>query len=988
MEGCFAGAVAGGVTAGGLFSYNRGNFMYDREQRRRKEFKMMNFRLEQASLWREDVRDLISLTEYKMHVYLLVNVLMLGFTVVLWCEGRLPDTTPDWLMMGSSLAITGSFMFLLLSIWLAMHAAISAQSYETRLLTQLVRLPIPSWQEIEACRTYSSDFEQVEPSQMFRVPWVMGKQENLLPQQPADDAGSPPRSPRSPSRSPTRSPSRSFHIPTDAAASRASLAGGGNAGAADPWGLERRGDDIEELGCKQGSEVSKLRHITIARHAMAHWQSHDAFARISMSVGVSQLLLAMSYYILGYILVEVGCRTAATYGVILLTVMADTIMRLDMSLKDWQLRAMRLLLVLGPTMSCLAAYHWSSGSYVGIRTAEGYIVVSFLSHGLYLGLMTMLCRIKQQDNGTMLPVAFRSVLYLDVFGWLRVPRGRPPASRQPLFTRRTSWEESIDRTAMTQDFGLHSGPVASVDADGRMERSSAGTAGDVANGVGEGDPEKPALCNVLYQNGQPVPTRPEDTACGRGSGNSDMRREPGALEPGSDGAAFFDPRLWMSGEEGSDFDGYDSLLSGEKMEPPGVLPWRIFCVTMLTLCFCWLAACVYHILGAAEVWDLDPPMLFEAPPAYTSDHRLPMIRPRHNFLGMLSRSHAGGQTHTIPEKVEHISLAWPFDNISPRSLSCDEDGHLFMVTDGLLMFAGEMSITEATPRQRFEGSPKQTGKLFARHRRLQKNLSAVFDEVLCGDTLGESLEDTAVICDSAGDYTARSRCEASVLFHNGKRVTSCKLKPTNGSHEVLSRVTESSRSHTSQLADNWLLQMRDTRTAEEIEHDAALPESPHVNIETASNVLVMPGCSHDSASALDRGCILIGTNNGRVVQLRQRQKGGKLVPMETLHQPETVDAFVASGAGNIRVLNSRYLAILDQKGTMMHVFDIKNGGMPAGKVKMPQSRSAAAFCSGGGHLYMLSEGPKPEMWRVALPDALAPDAQDGGPRVSVVDQSL
>ena len=29
-----------------------------------------------------------------MHVYLLVNVLLLGITVALWCQGKLPHTTP------------------------------------------------------------------------------------------------------------------------------------------------------------------------------------------------------------------------------------------------------------------------------------------------------------------------------------------------------------------------------------------------------------------------------------------------------------------------------------------------------------------------------------------------------------------------------------------------------------------------------------------------------------------------------------------------------------------------------------------------------------------------------------------------------------------------------------------------------------------------------------------------------------------------------
>ena len=120
-----------------------------------------------------------------MHVYLLVNVLLLGITVALWCQGKLPHTTPAarlhvawaaglrwrlmvrtevWLMTGNALAMAGAFSFILLSIWMAMclgqifedaieftsfgfsfpasllilsvldvrHAAVSAQSFEAR----------------------------------------------------------------------------------------------------------------------------------------------------------------------------------------------------------------------------------------------------------------------------------------------------------------------------------------------------------------------------------------------------------------------------------------------------------------------------------------------------------------------------------------------------------------------------------------------------------------------------------------------------------------------------------------------------------------------------------------------------------------------------------------------------------------------------------------------------------------------------------------
>eukprot|EP00443_Scrippsiella_acuminata_P049192 CAMPEP_0115533142 /NCGR_PEP_ID=MMETSP0271-20121206/85960_1 /TAXON_ID=71861 /ORGANISM="Scrippsiella trochoidea, Strain CCMP3099" /LENGTH=203 /DNA_ID=CAMNT_0002965497 /DNA_START=143 /DNA_END=752 /DNA_ORIENTATION=+ len=169
-----AAAAAASASGMKLFGYNRENFMEDREQRLKKEFFERKMRVTQASFG-----------ERKMAIYLLVNVLLLSFNINLWTEGRLPETTPDWLTMGMQIAIAVSFLFLLLTVWLAMHAAVSAQAYQTRILTQLVRLPVPSWHELESCRTYGSQFEQIEPRQMFRVPFLLGKKQEGVAQDSA-----------------------------------------------------------------------------------------------------------------------------------------------------------------------------------------------------------------------------------------------------------------------------------------------------------------------------------------------------------------------------------------------------------------------------------------------------------------------------------------------------------------------------------------------------------------------------------------------------------------------------------------------------------------------------------------------------------------------------------------------------------------------------------------------------------------------------------
>merc|ERR1740130_104972 len=140
--------------------------------RQKCEFKVLEFRAKQAGMWRQDVSDIIALTERKMDSYLIVNTIQLGMVLTLFTEGRLEAGTPQWLLRFYMLCLGSSFMYLLMSVWLAMHASVVAQTSGTRLLTQFVRLPIPTWQHIDRMRTYAASFENVSPTSMVRIPFL------------------------------------------------------------------------------------------------------------------------------------------------------------------------------------------------------------------------------------------------------------------------------------------------------------------------------------------------------------------------------------------------------------------------------------------------------------------------------------------------------------------------------------------------------------------------------------------------------------------------------------------------------------------------------------------------------------------------------------------------------------------------------------------------------------------------------------------------
>lgn len=936
---CVAGLTAFGAKTS--FDYNRENFLYDRELRLSKELKILEFKMAQATLWRQDVRDLVSLTEYKMHAYLLVNVLMLASTVTLWCEGRLPPETPDWLMMGSSLSITGAFMFLLLSMWLAMHAAVAAQSYEARLLTQLVRLPIPSWQEIEACRTYASEFERTQGKQMFRVPFVMGPQEGLV-----KDAAEVAEQQHRPSAGSAGSP-----------ASGSSDEGGVAASAADPWGLERRGDDIEGLGCNAGSEVARLRHVKLTHQAMTYWQSYDAFARISLSVGTNQLLLALTYYMLGYILVEAGCRTAATYGVVLLVVLAEALARLDMSLKVWQLRAIQFLLAYGPMMSCIAAYHWSLSNFESVRLAEGLVISAFVAHGILLALIVLFCRIQPQNNGTLLPLAFRSVLYLDVFGWVKQGGAADSADRGRAWTFYRGGRDSPVAE-----------PSRAFDAEpGDMEAYE-----DVEGGA---DIARPAVESIKYHGNRPVPRRPEDTA--PADAVKDLRGLPGSPEAfgtANEGTSrFFNAPGWLPGSAGggdADADENDNyVVTGHENEMPRVLPWRLFCTLAVALGTAWILAGVYHLLGVSDTWDMDIPFQvehkvneswevgkddgdLEIGELRTTGRSAPRHRahavhhaPLHHKAPVVAQARTAMQSkpsllsmgsligHASPDHVvrpELVAASWPHPHLEPGGLSCDASGRNFVVTDGVSVYSAALDLRR--PR-------------------------LVFAETDCPAVLGEGLQDTAVACDSSG----ADMCSAMLLHRFGGRIAGCALG--NSSSAQLARGFG--------VPDAWLERVR-VATAD------GTARGPHGRSELPEVLAAGLGCEGSREgqepweAALD--CAMVGTSHGRIVELKRHSKRDELVPSNFLS--DTLQGYDGAplDPGTLRAINARHVGVLrrQERGRQrIDLFDRELGGAPIGKLPLPAWVGAASsWCAGGGQLYILGRGVAPKIWQIQIPHEL------------------
>mmetsp|Transcript_40701 Transcript_40701/g.93549 ORF Transcript_40701/g.93549 Transcript_40701/m.93549 type:complete len:886 (-) Transcript_40701:38-2695(-) len=395
-----AAGVAGGVH--GVWGYNRSNFMYDREMRQKTEFQILGYRNVQADLWREDVRALISLTERKMDSYLIVNSLQLGMCVMLFAEGRLDPGTPAWVLHIYMLALGAAFLYLLMSVWLAMHASIVAQVSGVRLLTQHVRLPVPSIEQLDAMRTYAISYEQLGVKSMMRVPFISkpGRREKHSTGTVSDAASSVAGESRDAPRSlDSRAPELEVH---------------------DPWGLEEQGCPYELEAVKPGYR----RHIQQAARQATQYQGFDAFARVSMSFGTNQLLCAITYYCLGYVSVLDGAPFAATTVAFIMVGIALALIELDFDLSRSEATTAWGLLAAGPAIFTCAACFWCTGDSFSHVLVPLLLPFGFAAHGMSLVWLLRGCKVELSGSGVWLPTKFVAVQNLDVFGWMSDPQGQ------------------------------------------------------------------------------------------------------------------------------------------------------------------------------------------------------------------------------------------------------------------------------------------------------------------------------------------------------------------------------------------------------------------------------------------------------------------------------------------------------------------------------------------------------------------------------------
>lgn len=388
-----------GNAAKELFDYNRENYQFDADQQLTRELLRLDMQIKRLELFREDIRDLVELTVGKMEMYHLVGALFLEKTVALYCEGRIKEQMPPFMLALYYLSVAGSFAFLVLAVWLSMYASISSHSFGVRLLTRYVRLPIPGAGQLNSLNARLTDFES-QGKQMLRVPFIGKKQQWLFrqeqPQPPSAEGGgqqghSEPRG---------VVPPMPAHGPLEDHLGRGEV----------PLGAEER--------LMEATSQLPGKHVQLYRRLQITWQCYDAYARVSMALGANQILLAFTFYLIDVTLIQFKAPSATYACIFAFQFAALCLCYIDIC-------KLGVLPILGmqalPTAACfiasIEAHHVAYQATEGQDFDPDYVYrFSPLCFFLIAFWFEMLLRTSWPSNDdASLPRKFRAVLFLDVF---------------------------------------------------------------------------------------------------------------------------------------------------------------------------------------------------------------------------------------------------------------------------------------------------------------------------------------------------------------------------------------------------------------------------------------------------------------------------------------------------------------------------------------------------------------------------------------------
>lgn len=617
--------------------------------------------------------------------------------------------------------------------------------------------------------------------------------------------------------------------------------------------------------------------------------------------------------------------------------------------------------------------------------------ITYASHGLWLLFALLACGTKVQPNGTVLPMRFKAVLYLDVYGWLSVDAQRPQLRRGPQGRPEPAGCGLLRKLRPPDPHGAYV-PMATHDEEAPREPCG-----------GHGEPEAPA------------PREEEAFAAAPGLPEEPLAPRP--RSPGRSGGAkhglLAEMLLWcdevpeekalvldmMASESSSSSEGTllradkppkrRNSVSGELREVPphafhpssylpkdaaysqeamaeemlsvqgGVqprLPAKLHRTATLLLVLLWAVGLTLPFtvfrdfmtkpLTASIVVEKEGPghhARLESVQAMigTAPDGLPELIP--SFASDL-------EVPALPES-EIVPIHWPsHSGFAPRALTSDPTGSLLIAQDDVGLFFARLPAAAAAPAQRAAGAGGPPAPAAA---------AAVprFQAVPpCLALEGKALQDIAVSCSSARG------CRIVVLHSRGRHLAECPIpeaaREPEPKHALEPIPMEPSA--TWSISRDWLtLQGGGGR-----EYVTALA----VNSMCTQGAQSPSNRSRGLFDASEMGCVTVGTAAGRLMQLRGSfgAKRHRLVPARAM-QPLSYEV----ARGSLHVLPSGYIIALRRGIGDFQAFDLPTGAL-VGTWGLPKSHHWLTICGGHHKLLVLGlrNGTELELHSFPLPGRL------------------
>jgi len=310
-----AAAAAIGVTGAvtgvgvGLFNYNRGNFRMDQKLHYARFNAGYSMAIAQTKQYREDLVDLSNLTCTRMDVFHAVSAMSLTILTALFCPGRLglhTSAPPSWLMGLMMANVGGCYLFLLLTMWLAMHASMRADTAITHMLTRFVRLPVPNTYMLDRARKFMANYEEQGFSELFRFPFTKHQKAGQGRDGGFNEEGEVDADTQKRTR-------HDYDVPL--------------------WyrkekHVDQEGHNVETMlpYAKSGTAPE---HFEVYREIQNEWWPYDVYARVSVFLAIMHLMHAWGYHQIGHALQEQRAPFAGGTVVITLFVTQQLVITLD-----------------------------------------------------------------------------------------------------------------------------------------------------------------------------------------------------------------------------------------------------------------------------------------------------------------------------------------------------------------------------------------------------------------------------------------------------------------------------------------------------------------------------------------------------------------------------------------------------------------------------------------------------------------------------------